>query len=784
MALQQGTRLGVYEVLSPLGAGGMGEVYRARDTKLQRDVAIKILPETMARDAQRMARFEREAQVLASLNHPNICTIHGLGQHDGRPFIAMEMLEGETLKERLDRVRFDSRDSRHEKQSSSTGFGSIAMLLDLVIQITDALDAAHQKGITHRDIKPANIFMIPRGGMVHVKILDFGLAKVGPAADDSGQTALPTMTEIPEEALTSPGTVMGTMAYMSPEQALGQQLDARTDLFSLGVVLYEMSTGQQPFTGTTSAAIFDGILHKNPAPPVQLNPTMPSKLGEIITKALEKDRQLRYQTAGGILADLKRLKRDLDTGSKPVAVQEKESHSQGELDAIAVLPFENAGGDPDSEYLSDGIAESLINSLSQLGKLRVLARGTVFRYKGRTGDPQQLGRELNVRAVLTGRVMQRGDTLVISAELMDVQNGWQLWGERYKRKLDDIFDVQEEIAKVIFAKLRVKLSPSEEKKLAKRNTENPEAYELYLRARHAGARMTRQELLKALDFSRQAIEVDSSFALAHAWIAWVYISLQLFGFLPANEAVYNARSAAIKALQIDPDLSEAHAALAYADISEWRWKSAEQETRRALELDPNCELALWDSYYLALHFESFENALSQTERALEVNPLSIQFIYARALILYYGGRYDEAILALQRCLEVDSEFLLAHFILACCYGFKGQAGEAFEELDKAEGYANLADAGRAIVFALTGNPDEGRRILDQYKSAQASGTTAFIVGWAYAVLGDKDKSMLWLEDAYRQRTPLLATIGVRPGMQEMRSDPRFQDLKRRIGLPV
>ncbi|HTV82408.1 MAG TPA: protein kinase [Acidobacteriaceae bacterium] len=767
MSLSAGTKLGLYEIQSPLGAGGMGEVYRARDTRLGREIALKVLPAAFAADAERIGRFEREAKVLASLNHPNICTIYGLGEHEGLPFIAMELLQGQTLREHLS--------ASADRTGKAAPPITIPVLLDLAVQIADALASAHQRGITHRDVKPANILVTEQG---HAKILDFGLAKFAPA--NGSPFAAPTMAATPEEALTSPGTAMGTVAYMSPEQALGQELDARTDLFSFGLVLYEVATGKQAFSGPTSAAIFDAILHETPPPPGQLNAALPQKLGEIIAKALEKDRQLRYQTAGDMLADLKRLRRDLDSGSAAVAAASDDVPGE-EMDAIAVLPFENSSGDPDSEYLSDGIAESLINSLSQLGRLRVLARGAAFRYKGQTGDPQKVGRELKVRAVLTGRLMHRGGTLIISAELTDVRNGWQLWGERYKRQPDDIFEVQEEIARVIFEKLKVKLSPSEEKKLARRHTESPEAYELYLRARHAGARGG-QGLLQSLEYYRQATALDPEFAAAQAWIAMQYIMLQVFALLPTGEAAYNAKASAMKALAIDPDLADAHAALAFASVFEWQWEPAGQEARRALDLDPNSEAGLWASCHLSAYRGRFDDALRFIERALELNPVSVFSVYYRALTLYYAGHLDEAVAGFQRALELEPEFALGHFVLSVCYAWKQLPEKAFEELEKARSFAVPTEVGRGIIFALTGRPDEARRALAPFRNARVTGPAAFFFGWTCAVLGDNDEAMHWLEEAYRQRASLLVTLAIRPGLEGLKSDPRFQDLLRRVGL--
>src|SRR5712691_3542086 len=502
-----GTSVSHYRIVGKLGEGGMGLVYRAEDTTLGRFVAIKLLAPDVARDPQRVERFEREARAAAALNHPNICVIYEIGRHEGDPFIAMELLEGRTLKEWI----------AERPRSQPLPLDTI---IALAVQMVDALAAAHAKGIVHRDVKPANVFVTPRE---EAKMLDFGLAKLmgGIAGSPVESRQVPAVTTAPTVAsepphLTSPGTAIGTVAYMSPEQARGDDLDARTDLFSFGALLYEMTTGRLPFEGNTSGAIFGAILHEAPARLTRLNPAVPGELERIVNKALEKDRRLRYQTALDMLADLKRLKLALGSASGPRPEEAGIIKPADEMDAIAVLPFEKASGDPDAEYLSDGITDSLINSLAQLGSLRVLARSTVFRYKGRAGDPQQSGRELKARVVLTGRVLLRGETLVIGAELVDVTNGWQLWGERFKRSLTDIFDVQEEIARVIVDKLRVKLSPVDERKLGKRYTDDPEAYRLYLKGLYFLNKWSPEGFRTSGEYFHQALAKDPNYAPAYA----------------------------------------------------------------------------------------------------------------------------------------------------------------------------------------------------------------------------------------------------------------------------
>jgi serine/threonine protein kinase/Tfp pilus assembly protein PilF len=794
-----GQTISHYRIVEQLGAGGMGVVFKAQDSRLERAVALKFLPEKLAQQPRALERFRREARAASALNHPGICTIYDIGEQDGRAFIAMEFIDGETLRNHI-----------HGKALP------VAELLELGIQIAEALDAAHSEGIIHRDIKPANIFVTKRG---RAKVLDFGLAKLVPkgvaiADDDSGgesSSSTSTSTSIA-------GIISGTPSYMSPEQVRGDALDARTDIFSLGLVLYEMATGRQAFGGGTGGAIIEAVLTRSPVSVRAINPDIPAALEAIIEKALHKDREQRYQHAADLLADLQRLKREIDSGrtdqagdsvsllastSGPVsstshAVSRTTTPQSGSfraprasktISSLAVLPFENVSRDPENDYLSDGITRSLINNLATVPKLRVMAQSTVFRYKGREIDPQGIGRELNVRAVLTGRMMQSGGSLRIGTELVDVATGSLLWGAQFDRKPGDIFVIQDEISSEISGKLRLQLTHAEKKRLVKRHTEDAEAYRLYLQGRHHWNRWTEEGFYKAIGYFQQAIEKDPSYALAHDGVADCYVLLGWNSYLPPKDAFPKAKVAAMAALEIASDLGEAHTDLAAVLwLHDWQWAEAQNEFKRSLELNPCYPTA--NHYYAECLMTLGRNAeaLARMKKSLELDPLSLIINVAIGWAYYHARQYDEAVAQLLRTVELDPNYPMTYWILGLIYRDTARYDLAISAGEKGvnlSGGSPLMRAALAQTFAAAGAPEKAIEIADELNELAKQRYVAphFFAG-IYVGLGEHDRAIEYLEKSCAEHCHWLIYLHVDPSMDDLRNDPRFQDLLRRVGLPA
>jgi len=836
MTLSTGTRLGRYEIRSQLGAGGMGEVYLAEDTQLHRKVALKVLPTEVAANQDRMRRFIQEAQAAAALNHPNIAHIYEIGEAEGLHFIAMEFVDGQTLRELI-----------HFRQTD------LAKLLRYLQHVAEGLAKAHGAGIVHRDLKPDNI-MVTRDG--HAKILDFGLAKLiepQQASQTSSEAASEVATAILQQHST-PGVVLGTVGYMSPEQAQGKskEVDHRSDIFSFGCILYEAISGHKAFTGKDAIDTLNRIIREQPAPINEFRPDAPNHLQRILRRCLAKDPEDRYQTIKDIAIELRELRRELassagiDTTVPPSAVgsalgsagnavpvsssasqsapsssaeyiiSEIKRHklavaiavvvlviggvglglylharnSEVAIESIAVLPFQNRSTEADTEYLSDGLAESLIYRLSQLPNLKVSPTSSVFRYKGKEIDPVKIGQELGVNAVLSGRIVQRGDNLTISAELVDVRYNKLLWGEQYERKMSELLQTQREIAREIVDKLKLKVS-GEEKGLAKHYTESNEAYQLYLKGRFYWNKRTEEGMQKSLEYYHQAIEKDPNFALAYSGLADSYALLgvpEAGGGMPPNEILPKAKEAALKALEIDETLAEPHVSLAHVKYFYDRdFTTAEREFKRAIELNSNYpEAHHWYAIYLSVVGRQRE-ALAEIRRAQDLDPLSLPINMWLGRILSQSGQLDQAVEQLRKTVELDPNFMIAHHRLGLLYEEKGMYDEAiseFRQVLKLSSGNPLGVSALAHAYALAGKREEAQKNLDELlqlsKQRYVSPTSIAMI---YAALGDKDQAFAWLEKANDVRDLNVVRLQVDPRYASLRSDSRFADLVRRIGIP-
>jgi serine/threonine protein kinase/Tfp pilus assembly protein PilF len=833
------TILSHYRIVSKIGAGGMGEVYLAQDTRLDRKVAIKFLNEEFSKDADKLTRFVQEAKAASALNHPNILTVYEIGDVDGKNYIATELIDGKTLREHL---------SHKESLPLNT-------ILKIGVQVSEALSAAHQAGIIHRDIKPENIMLRKDG---YAKVLDFGLAKLSePRAVATGSAGSEDATRV--QVNTTPGVVMGTVSYMSPEQARGNVTDARTDLWSLGVVLYEMLSGKIPFTGETVNHTIVSILEREP----MLLENVPAELQRIVRKSMTKDVNMRYQTAHDLLIDLKNLRRDLDIqgelersvvpnretakaslenatqmyASDPVAatssgqaaatqnitsssssleyaVTQARSHklataiigvllvgvistvgyfafvSRGgtkQISSIAVMPFVNESRNADVEYLSDGMTETLIKSLSNLSNLDVKPRSAVFRYKGKDTDLQTIAKELNVQAILNGRVAQRGDQLTLSLELVDVQKNSVMWTEQYQRKQSDLVSLQSEIAKDVSTNLKAKLSGAEETKVTKTATADPEAYQAYLKGRYYWNRRTAENLKKAIEQFKSATDRDPNYALAFVGLADCYAVLNEYAGTPTSETIPQSKVYAERALTIDGQLAEAHATLGIVNEYSWQWGEAEKEFKQAIELNPNYPTAYhWYSIFLK-NVGRNDEAAAMIKRAQELDPLSS--IIGVNVSRMYGlqNNVDASIENSLKIIELDPNFAPAYEYLALSYLKRGRNAEAIAAAEKAVDLNNragitLGDLGN--VYAVVGKRAEAidkiRELEEKYTRKQAIGQ---YIAAVYVGLGDKDKAFEWLEKDFQARNGKLAEIRWQIQFEPLRDDPRFKDLIKRIGLP-
>ena len=793
-----GRVLAHYKIIKQLGAGGMGEVYLAEDVRLERTVALKILPAEVSQNQERMRRFVREAKAASAIDHPNIVHVYEISEAEGIHFIAMQYVEGQTLQNQINGRSLP-----------------VQQLIQTMMQISGAIAEAHTRGIIHRDLKPGNIMISNKG---HVKILDFGLARIDRTTTTEG-------SEVATMSRTESGVVMGTVAYMSPEQALGKGLDHRSDIFSMGVVFYEMITGQKPFSGNTPTETIDKIVHSQPESIFRMNYNAPQSLELIVRKCLEKDPDRRYQSASEILIDLKNLKRDLDSSeskssqqvsisgtvnskrTRPVllaalfivastiigfTLYKVRSNSNEAIRALAVLPFKNINLDPQSEYLSDGLTDSIINNLSPISQLKVMARGTVFSYKNKEVDPREVGKELGVDGVVTGKLLQQGDSLVVTVDFVDARNGRQIWGEQYDRKLADILPLQSEISKKISEHLFIQKTEKEQNLVSKNYTVNPEAYQLFLKGQFFLMQRTEDSTKKALGYFEQAIQKDPSYALAYDGIANGYSFLGVTGALltglPPKEVMPKAKEAVLKALQLDETVGQAHSTLARIHFNyDWDWDATEKEFNRALELNPNDSETYGYEALTLIAIGKKEQAFASLRRFKELDLGYFPGSLIRIGIVHYWAReYDQAIQQIRIINEMAPNFANPYVWLGCAYLEKkdyASATNAFQKAVNLSARAPVALVGLGILYGRAGKRKEGEEILAELlQTSKKQYVPEFYMACLYGALGRKDEAFEWLEKAYQERSNGMSILKVYPLINDLRSDPRFTEMLRRLKL--
>jgi eukaryotic-like serine/threonine-protein kinase len=746
--LENGFKLGPYQILSSLGAGGMGEVYRAHDSRLMRDVAIKILPRDVAQDAERLVRFEQEARAAGALSHPNILAVYDFGVYEHLAYLVEELLEGETLRNLIRRDRVSARDA-----------------VQYGVQISSGLAAAHDKSITHRDLKPENIFLT-RDGIV--KILDFGLAKLEDPAPQQMVSQLPTTPK------TDPGMLIGTVAYMSPEQLRGQTADARSDIFSFGVVLYELLAGERPFQGQASAELMSSIL-RDEADYREITHKVPSELLRVLSHCLEKNPSNRFQSARDLTFALRMIEANLFLQSER-GISKPESTGQ----SIAVLPFMDMSPLKDHEYFCDGLAEELITALTKLPGLRVASRTSAFQYKNHQADIREIGRQLNVGTVLDGSVRKAGDRIRITAELINTDDGYHLWTEKYDRNLEDVFSIQDEIARTIVETLQLKLVGPSEQILVRRYTDNTEAYNLYLKGRHYWRFRTKSGLDRSIECFESAIAKDSSYALAYAGLGDTYSIMGFYGFTDPAKAYKLAMHAAEKSLELDPMLPEGHlsygAALLYFDLN---WERGEKSVRRSLELNPQFGMGYcWYSGFLTAAGRHQEGG-DAIRKALELDPLSPLYSSFAGFHYYGMRRYDQALHELNKSLEIDPQFLLAHWYSGLCFmkkGLQDRAIDSFKRCAEISQDSTFFTSYLAVAIALSGDRERAYEIIREMEERTKTEYVAPLhFARVYLGLNDIDRVFVELEKAYEQRNVLMYLIDA-PEFDSIRSDPRYQAL--------